>query len=205
MSFLKSFFKESDSTNISKIIKLLEETNRSKNRSEIICRLSKLPETSFSQKDTKPEILFNAIATGDDGNYYDIMIIKIIIKKLKTYLFMYRDQYEMFATQTAIERDKNNFANIIFDTEIYDGKQFIFAELRTNMEYLQKLSDVLKSKNNEENQRITDIIEVNTQGKNPNARGDHDDSELGGAKQKSKKRSKKRRKTKRRRHTRRQS
>ena len=123
------FFKESDSTNISKIIKLLEETNRSKNRSEIICRLSKLPETSFKQNDAKPEILFNAIVTGDDGNYYDIMIIKIIIEKLKDYLFIYRDYYNMFATQTAIEGDKNNFANIIFDTEIYDGTQFIFLKL----------------------------------------------------------------------------
>ena len=64
---------------------------------------------------------------------------------------------------------------------------------------------MLKSKNNEENQRITDIIEVYIQGKKTNSRGDHDDSALGGAKQKSKKRSKKRRKTKRRRHTRRQS
>ena len=199
------FFKESDSTNISKIIKLLEETNRSKNRSEIICLLSKLPETSFKQKDANPKILFNAIVTGDDGNYYDIMIIKIIIEKLKNYLFIYSDQYNMFATQKAIEEDKNNFANIIFYTEIYDGTQFIFAELRINMEYLQKLSDVLKSKNNEENQRITDIIEVYIQGKKTNARGDDDDSARGGAKQKSKKRSKKRRKTKRRRHTRRQS
>jgi hypothetical protein len=213
-----NFFRESDSSKISKIIKLLEDENRTEKRSEIICRLSKLSETHFKEKDAKPEILFNAIVTGDDDNYYDIMIIKIIIEKLKNYLFVYNNQYDMFATQKAIAMNKNNFANIIFDAEIYSGTEIHFFMYSGSLKNLQNLLNALKLNNNEKNQRIKDIIEgiiKNEQSKKTNAlsvenSGEPDivygmqgDDKQGGAKRKSNKRSKKNRKTKRRRHTRR--